>query len=239
MTEEKSLFRTLCFHLAFWSPIFSYLILSTIIWINDDQWWQWELNSQGFSNYLDIYTLPFSVLASVIPLVVLAATNHRSKQAAENIKLQRQQNLFSNYYKHLEEFEKYVLSRVGDKEKYTRVMHSALFAKMKSDGVPEMWDTTKNTIQACSQKIEALSLDGDYAEATMREVGVILWGIFTRDSAQLNPNLETIYHRLEAFEIICGFDDQALDDLIMLIINYKFKLATFIINSGGSTLPRL
>ena len=39
-----------------------------------------------------------------IPLVAMVAAVHRSSQTAEQIRVQHEQNIFSNYFKHLEEF---------------------------------------------------------------------------------------------------------------------------------------
>ncbi len=61
----------------------------------------------GFNNFLLVFRVPLSILALIIPIVALFAASHRSEQTKAQIKLANDQNNFSNYYKHLEEFEKY------------------------------------------------------------------------------------------------------------------------------------
>ena len=72
----------------------------------------------------------------IIPAVALIATNHRSEQTREQIRLTNSQNNFTNYYKHLEEFEKFGLKakEKADPLYYSfnfRALHSGLFDKAK------------------------------------------------------------------------------------------------------------
>ena len=48
--------------------------------------------------------------------MALLAANHRSEQTKAQISSNAQQNLFANFYKHIEEFEKYIDTNT-DKEK--------------------------------------------------------------------------------------------------------------------------
>ncbi len=62
---------------------------------------------EGVNQLLNIFKVPIGILALIIPIWALLASNHRSVQTKEQIALIQEQNLFANYYKHLEEFKKY------------------------------------------------------------------------------------------------------------------------------------
>jgi hypothetical protein len=67
-----------------------------------------------------------AIAALIIPIVALLAANHRSEQTKEQIRVTNAQNVFSNYYKHIDEFNKYLSSRV-DKEVDLRFSHSNIY----------------------------------------------------------------------------------------------------------------
>ena len=66
-----------------------------------------DLSYEGMNYFITVFRLPLGLLALIIPLVAMLASNHRSEQTKEQIRLANTQNIFSNYYKHLEEFTKY------------------------------------------------------------------------------------------------------------------------------------
>lgn len=63
--------------------------------------------ADGFNRFLTDFKLPIGFLAMLIPVMALLATNHRSEQTREQIRVAESQNVFANYYKHMEEFERY------------------------------------------------------------------------------------------------------------------------------------
>jgi len=67
----------------------------------------YDPTANGFSEFLKIFRFPIGVMALLIPLMAIYATNHRSIQQKKQIEVAVDQNNFSNYYKHLEEFCKY------------------------------------------------------------------------------------------------------------------------------------
>lgn len=83
------------------------LSISVMIIINSDLWESWNFTYQGFNNLLEYFKIPLGILALLIPIGAVYAANHRSEQTKQQLKLTEKQNLFTNYYKHLEEFEKY------------------------------------------------------------------------------------------------------------------------------------
>lgn len=93
-----------------WSVICSLLIVASgVSWIiiaNTPL--AWDLSSNGFNDFISIFRFPLGILTLIIPIVALLAANHRSEQTKEQIRVTADQNNFANYYKHLEEFVKYV-----------------------------------------------------------------------------------------------------------------------------------
>jgi len=78
------------------------------------------------------FKIPFWVLALLIPVVGLFNANHKSEQAKAAMELTKSQNNFANYYKHMEEFSKYIDSIVGQVATPTsfanyRPLHSLIF----------------------------------------------------------------------------------------------------------------
>lgn len=81
------------------------VIFSLIIIYNSDI--DLDLSYKGFNRFVEIFKVPLGTLALLIPSVALLAANHRSEQTREQILTAQSQNNFSNYYKHIEEFDKY------------------------------------------------------------------------------------------------------------------------------------
>lgn len=93
------------------------MVISLLIIFNSDL--EMNLSYIGWNNFITIFKVPLGILAILIPLGAIYATHHRSIQTLEQMKQTRMQlkmtasqNEFSNYYKHLEEFEKYCRSTV-------------------------------------------------------------------------------------------------------------------------------
>ena len=63
--------------------------------------------SACFNESVTTFKVPLGILSLLIPIIAIYAANHRSEQTKKQIELSREQNNFTNYYKHLEEFEKY------------------------------------------------------------------------------------------------------------------------------------
>lgn len=87
-----------------------------------------EYSYTGFNHAIVVFRVPLAILALIIPIVALLAANHRSEQTKEQIRVANEQNSFSNYYKHIEEFEKY-LNKIWDKKSTSspRKLHKVLF----------------------------------------------------------------------------------------------------------------
>jgi hypothetical protein len=69
---------------------------------------EWDLSYVGFNKFIEIYKVPIALLALNIPFIAILGAFHKSEQTRVQIKASEGQNIFANYYKHLEEFTKHV-----------------------------------------------------------------------------------------------------------------------------------
>lgn len=82
------------------------IILSMALWTNER--YEWDFSAVGFKTFIEAFALPLGILAIVVPASALIASIHRSEQTRKQIDLMTETNRFSNYYKHIEEFEKHL-----------------------------------------------------------------------------------------------------------------------------------
>ncbi|MDN3632498.1 hypothetical protein [Vibrio lentus] len=92
--------------------IVTFLIMCFVIIHNSKLLGDWDWTYVGFNNFLEYFKVPLGFLALSIPTGAVFAANHRSEQTKKQIVLTNKQNLFTNYYKHLEEFEKYAKEQI-------------------------------------------------------------------------------------------------------------------------------
>jgi hypothetical protein len=78
---------------------------AAIVWRLD---LQFDFSEVGLSNFLVYFALPLGIAGLSIPLGAICASQHRTLQTAKQIDAQEEQNKLSNYYKHIEEFHKYI-----------------------------------------------------------------------------------------------------------------------------------
>jgi len=113
-----------------WAVICSLLIVASgVSWvIITNTPLAWNLSSNGFNDFISIFRFPLGILTLIIPIVALLAANHRSEQTKEQIRVTAVQNDFANYYKHLEEFVKYVdKQECTDNTSGARYIHKMLY----------------------------------------------------------------------------------------------------------------
>lgn len=126
---------------SFWVP-FVVIIVGFIFlcWKVSDTYllefsWNWDLQ-----NMYEWFKIPLWELALLIPVLGLFNANHKSEQSKASMELTRSQNNFANYYKHLEEFEKYMGKAWVKKSEFRctneRLLHSVIF------GGDEGWNST-------------------------------------------------------------------------------------------------
>ncbi|HBC3447657.1 TPA: hypothetical protein KDY51_001516 [Vibrio parahaemolyticus] len=116
----------------FVSVIFGSVFFFTLaVTLLDTSALDWKLDVEGIKFFfLDAMKVPGSILAFYLAVLGLIGANHRSEQTKKQIEEASVQNDFANYYKHKEEFLKYVDSIDESKyfvaSKMTR-MHGWLF----------------------------------------------------------------------------------------------------------------
>lgn len=130
-SSEKELIRTKSF-IAINSSLLSFaIIIALIIYWGENL--KFDPSYEGLKNAVRIFSIPISILFSIPAISAILAANHRSIQTSEAIKQQQNQNLFSNYLKHKEEFEKSLNFNFKDFEKElhnelrTPVIHDKIF----------------------------------------------------------------------------------------------------------------
>lgn len=117
------------------------IILAVAIAINDPA--PFSMTSKGLNNAADYFKIPLAILAIGLTFIGIYGANHRSEQTKRQIEralhqiqlttaqieITKGQNNFSNFYKHIEEFEKYCSSIEGDIFKIThpRQLHRIIF----------------------------------------------------------------------------------------------------------------
>jgi hypothetical protein len=103
-------------------------IFTILIIFNSDIVWRFDY--VGFNSFVEIFRVPLSILAIAVTVIAILATMHRSAQTKEQILSTNRQNIFSNYYKHIEEFEKYYKTITGNGPVYSynlRLSYERLF----------------------------------------------------------------------------------------------------------------
>lgn len=157
---EKSLIQLKVLWVVVFGLVSLAMISSVTIVFNSDL--IFDFSYHGFNQAVTIFRVPIAILAIIIPAVALLASNHRSEQAKAQIISSNSQNIFSNYYKHREEFEKHVdknktelRRKVGDSLK----LYSYIFPNAKN-GVFEVkkgvWDDFDEMIDVYILKSEEL-----------------------------------------------------------------------------------
>lgn len=88
-----------------------------------------NLGYSGFNAFFEIFKFPLAFLALLIPLVAVMASNHRSVQTRQQISSSEEQTKFSNYFRHISEFESYISSHVNNNVKFSslRQLYESIF----------------------------------------------------------------------------------------------------------------
>lgn len=94
-----------------------------------------ELSPDGFENFAKNFKVPATFLAIMAAFIGLCAANHRSEQSKAQIKLTSEQNIFSNHYKHLEEFESFI-----------KIIHEKRQTILKKDIEPHKTENKFNSL---------------------------------------------------------------------------------------------
>lgn len=134
MSAEKELVKLR----SFWASIFIPFVISCILGIVIRTYspLQWDCSWTGTNLFLEIFRVPLGILALIFPLVALVASNHRSRQSAQQILLQNSQNIFVNHYTHMDKFEEHCRELKVFESSFLsvhnpRIFHAVIYPKSK------------------------------------------------------------------------------------------------------------
>ncbi|VCU63135.1 hypothetical protein [Pseudomonas synxantha] len=164
---------------------------------------------EGFNHFLVVFRLPIGLLAVLIPAIAVLAANHRSAQTKEQmyltqeqikhtqtqIKITTENNAFSNYFKHSEEFDKYLTNRKSLEKLFSanyRHLHRFLFPDAKK-GIYHVSEKTFEKINTHIESILKTSTvfsDRETMATGTRNLHSILGSLIT----QYNFNIPEIYN---------------------------------------------
>jgi hypothetical protein len=118
---------------SFWVALLTPLLLSSnaVVMILTSTPLIFDLTHTGLEYFWKTFHIPLTIASSSLPLVGLVALNHRSEQTAKQIEVAQEQNIFTNYYKHREEFIKYVDNQLPDWKVNALHAHRVLFPNSK------------------------------------------------------------------------------------------------------------
>jgi len=106
------------------------IFFAIIIAVNSNL--EWNIDYHGVNRIFIIYKLPLTIFALIIPIIALLAANHRSEQAKAQILALNEQNVFENYFMHVDEISKYMgkfqdLNYIDANDDFIRKLHHYLF----------------------------------------------------------------------------------------------------------------
>lgn len=120
-----------------------------------------NLSFEGFNQAITVFKVPLGILGVTIPLIALLAANHRSEQTKEQMRLASENNNFSNYFKHLSEFQQH-LERISKYSKYIELVnirhfHMKLFPHSKNGNYHASKEETEQFNMIFDEYIETSS----------------------------------------------------------------------------------
>ncbi|OBU31416.1 hypothetical protein [Photobacterium kishitanii] len=102
----KTLFSERLFYIPVTMLLFASLFSAVTIAIYSNL--GWDFSYKGFNYVIEVFKFPLGLLAVCGTWAAFVAVNHRSKLMIEQMRVTTVQNVFTNYFKHLEEFQKYI-----------------------------------------------------------------------------------------------------------------------------------
>lgn len=131
---------------------------------------------EGFNYAVNAFKFPLGILASLIPIIALLAANHKSEQTKEQMRLASTNNNFTNYFKHLSEFESYIEKHQEDKSiiiKSIRNLHKLSFPDAKLGNYKassSLIKKSKETIEKIIRSTEELKNQRELLDKTSKSL---------------------------------------------------------------------
>lgn len=119
---HKSLMDLKVVRLSIFSTIFLAAVSLLILLLSGNL--RYRLDYLGLKFSLEYFSVPISLCALNIPIIALFSANHRSEQTREQMRISSSQNTFANHYKHMEEFEKYLIRAHERMQKNVEILNS-------------------------------------------------------------------------------------------------------------------
>lgn len=116
-----------------------------------------DFTHAGFNFAATAFKFPLGMMATLIPVIALMAANHRSEQTKEQMRLASENNNFTNYFKHLSEFESYTEKHKIKKDikfKSVRNLHKIIFPNSKNGIYKASPEIPKQIEETIKQAIE-------------------------------------------------------------------------------------
>jgi hypothetical protein len=181
--------------------------VAVIIIVNSNL--NYDFSYVGFNKFVLFFQVPLGVFALLIPLLAVCAANHRSEQSKEGMKLANIQNNFSNFYKHLEEFQKYIDLKNDYKNEFPEIididvkgrkLHTKLFPNPKRDGIQLSIEFQKKFYSSVFEIAERICIREPFAQSSIYKIIETLHDLFLLLSDQLGHSVKIIWTE-PSFEI--------------------------------------
>lgn len=157
-----------------------------------------EFTARGM-NYVifDLFKAPLAILGFGIPILGLLGINHRSAQTKRQIQLSELQNNFTNYYKHIDEFDKYIVETLHGEKWFKssmerRHLHKKLFPKA-SEGQYSLDVTLRREV-----------------ESIVKDIYTKLERLVSVEPANIPALIESLISEARNLSYIFNFDEQIL-----------------------------
>jgi hypothetical protein len=147
------------------------IIFGLVLTISVVDWRKPDWSADGFNELIIMFKLPIGLLAFFAALLALFATNHRSEQSRRSMELTQksieasgEQNRFANYYKHLEEFTKYLdftikKNQTNPVSVSERGLHQLFFPNAKAGDLSQPLEIEEGFVKIVNNFIQAFYLN--------------------------------------------------------------------------------
>ncbi|EMC8461176.1 hypothetical protein [Vibrio alginolyticus] len=212
-----------------WATIIAITCISMIIFllIISNSELETNLSYKGWNNFINYFKVPLGILATLIPLGAIYATHHRSIQTLEQmnqariqLKMTESQNVFSNYYKHLEEFEKYCKEHCSESVyKNRRSLYQLAFPNTRQadySANKELLDAFNESLLKSVSKVKDNWFKKDLTEHITLNTESLL------ASTQIDRHIELLNQYTQVSKSLYERDDIATKNMVSLHVSCCF-----------------